>query len=270
MNRIINKSRLSALHAIGAVAFTLVAISASAQDTTTTHRNPGVSQYEANLRNAQIVYVEGNDLVLKLENGKVEHMIVPASEKFIIDGKEVTVKDLKSGTRLTQSVVTTTTPHYVKTVRVLKGKVWHVNAPGSLILTLPDGTNQLFKVPSNAKFIINGKPMTVFDLRKGMKIEATIITDSEHTVVEKTKTNFGYTPAPALPRMFDVLLIQPAPMPAAPQATVTAEHVDPPAEVASTLPGTASSLPLFGLLGSLGIVSSLGLGMARKFAANKA
>jgi len=270
MNRTFSKSRLSALRALGAVALTLVAVGASAQDTTTTHRNPGVSQYEANLRNAKIVYVEGNDLVLKLENGKVEHMIVPASEKFIIDGKEVSVNDLKAGTKLTQTVVTTTTPHYVKTVRVLKGKVWHVNAPGSLILTLPDGTNQLFKVPANAKFIIDGKTMTVFDLRKGMKIEATIVTDSEHTVVEKTKTNFGYTPPPALPRMFDVLLIQPVPMPPAPEATVTAEHVDPPTQVASTLPGTASSLPLFGLLGGLGVVSSLGLGLARKFAAGKA
>lgn len=268
MNRFIKNTHLSALHLLGAVALTLVAPLASAQDTTTTHRNPGVSQYQADVRNAQIVYVEGNDLVLKLKDGKVEHLVVPSNEKFTIDGKELTVSQLKPGTRLTQTVVTTTTPHYVKTIRVLKGKVWHVNAPGSIILSLPDNTNHLYKVPSHAKFFVNGKPMTVFDVRKGMTLEATIVTDEEHSVVEKTKSNFGYAPPPTIQPLFDVLLIQPAPLPKPLNATVTAEHADPPSEMAS-LPETGSSLPLAGALGLLSLGSSFGLGLARKRATSK-
>jgi hypothetical protein len=269
MKRFMKDTRLSALHLLGAVALTMVAASASAQDTTTTDRRPGVSQYQAAVRNAQIVYVEGNNLVLKLEDGKIEHLVVPFNEKFIIDGKDLTVSQLKAGTKLTQTVVTTTTPQYVKTIRVLKGKVWHVNAPGSIILTLPDGTNQLYRVPSHAKFFVNGQPKTVFDVRKGMTIEATIVTDEEHTVVEKTKSSFGYTPPPMIEPLFDVLLIQPAPLPSPVTATVTAEHADPPSDIASALPETASSLPLTGALGLLSVASSLGLGLARKRATGK-
>ena len=55
MNRYITKTRIAALHLLGAAAFTLVAAGASAQDTTTTDRHPGVSQYQATVRNAQIV-----------------------------------------------------------------------------------------------------------------------------------------------------------------------------------------------------------------------
>lgn len=267
MNRIVSKTRLPALHVLSAVALALVAAGASAQDTTTADRRPGVSQYDAKVRNAQIVYVEGNDLVLRLEDGKVEHLVVPSNEKFLIDGRELTVNQLKSGTMLTQTIVTTTTPHYVKTIRVLKGKVWHVNAPGSVIISLPDGTNHLYKVPSHAKFFVNGNPKTVWDLRKGMKLEATIVTDEEQTVVEQAKSNFGYAPPPT-PMFVDVLLIQPMPAPVT--ASVTAEHVDPPSEMASTLPGTASATPLFGLMGLLGIASWFGLGLARKFARIKA
>lgn len=269
MNRIMKTPRLSALPLLGAVALTLVSAGASAQDTTTTHRNSGVSRYQADVRNAQIVYVEGNDLVLKLEDGKVEHMVVPSNEKFMIDGQHLTVDQLKAGTKLTQTVVTTTTPHYVKTIRVLKGKVWHVNAPGSIILTLPDGTNQRYEVPSHAKFNVNGKPKSVFDVKKGMTLEATIVTDEEQTVVEKSKSTLGYAPAPTIQPLFDVLLIQPAPMPQPVNASVTAEHADSPAEMASALPETASSLPLAGALGLLGIASSFGLGWARKRATSK-
>lgn len=264
MNRFMKNTRLSALPLLGAVALTLVAPGVSAQDTTTTHHNSGVSRYQADVRNAQIVYVEGNDLVLKLEDGKVEHMVVPSNEKFIIDGQELAVSQLKAGTKLTQTVVTTTTPHYVKTIRVLKGKVWHVNAPGSIILSLPDGTNQLYKVPSHAKFNVNGKQKSVFDVKKGMTLEATIVTDEEENVVEKSKSTLGYAPAPTIEPLLDVLLIQPTHMPQAINASVTAEHVDPPTEMAATLPETASSLPLAGALGLLSIASSLGLGLARK------
>ena len=246
----------------------LASLGAVAQDTTTTSVRRGESSLETNVRNGEIVYVEGNDLVLKLEDGKVEHLIVPSSEKFTIDGREVTVSDLKAGTRLTQTITTTTTPHYVNTVRILKGTVWHVTPPGSVILTLPDRTNQLFKVPEHAKFSINGKPMTVFDLRKGMKLEATIVTDEPQTVVASNKTTVGQ--APATPPLLGVLLIRKSAPITQEVATaeetpssVTAEHAD-------TLPNTASNFPLFGLLGMLGIGSALGLGTIRKRAGVKA
>jgi hypothetical protein len=245
--------------ALGALAFGIGAVSAWAQDTTTTAIRHGDPTLETTVKNAEIVYVEGNDLVLKLEDGKVEHLVVPSNEKFTIDGKELTVNELKSGTKLTQTITTTTTPRYVNTVRTLKGKVWHVNAPGSVIVRLPDNTNHLYKVPSHAVFTVNGQKKTVFDLRKGMKFEATIVTDEPQRVVEYSKANVGQAPKPATPPLLGVLLIQKAEPMQEVASNVTAEHVD-------TLPETASPLPLVGGLGLLGIISSLGMGAVRKLA----
>jgi len=252
--------RLSVRHSALFAVLAMASLGARAQDTTTTSVRPGEPAFESNVRNAEIVYVAGNDIVLKLESGKIEHMVVPSSEKFNIDGREVAVNDLKAGTKLTQTITTASTPRYVKTVRILKGKVWHLNKPSSVILTLPDGTNQVFKVPSHATFTIDGQKKTVFDLKKGMTLEATIVTDEPQSVVSLSKSNVGQIPAPITPPLLGVLLIQrAAPSIEEVASNVTAEHVD-------TLPSTASSLPLVGLLGMLGIGSALGLGIIRKSA----
>jgi hypothetical protein len=259
MNHANNNTRFTKRLALGVLAFGIGGASAWAQDTTTTAFRHGDPVLETNVKNAEIVYVEGNDLVLKLADGKVEHLVVPSNEKFSIDGKEVTVSELRSGTKLTQTITTTTTPRYVNTVRTLKGKVWHVNAPGSVIVQLPDHTNHLYKVPSHAIFTVNGQKKTVFDLKKGMKFEATIVTDEPQRVVEYSKANVGQAPKPATPALLGVLLIQKAEPMQEMASSVTAEHVD-------TLPETASPLPLVGGLGLLGIFSSLGMGAVRRLA----
>jgi hypothetical protein len=244
--------------AASAFAFAMVAIGTWAQDTSTTTVQHGAPSFETQVRNAEVIYVEGNDLVLKLESGKVEHLVVPDSDKFTIDGQEVSVHELVRGTKLTQSITTSTTPRYVNTVRTIEGQVWHVNTPKSVIVRLPDNSHQIYTVPNHAKFIVNGQPKTVFDLRKGMKIKATIVTDDTHTVIEQSKAVTGEAPIPqALPREVGVLLFLAA---AQPEAPVAAEQT----EIASTLPKAASLLPLAGLLGVLAVVLSLGLAMVRQ------
>ena len=205
---------------------------AAAQDSTVTTITHGQPSFETKVKNAEIVYVEGNDLVLKLENGRVEHLIVPDSDKFTIDGREVTVQELVPGTKLTQTITTTTTPHYVNSVRTIEGKVWHVNAPTSLILSLPDNKNQIFDVPSHAKFTIDSKEKTVFDLRKGMKIKATVVTDEEYTVVEQTKLAYGQAQPISMPREVGMLLFLPAQHP---EPTLASAE-----QPARTLPETGS------------------------------
>jgi hypothetical protein len=228
------------------------------QDTSTTTVQRGESTFDTQVRNAEVVYVEGNDLVLKLEDGKVEHLVVPDSDKFTINGSDVTVHELTSGTKLTQTITTTTAPHYVTTIRTLKGKVWHVNPHASTVfLTLLDNTNQSYQIPNHAKLMIGGQPKTVFDLRRGMQIEATIVTDDTHTVTERSKSVVGQAPAPpATPRELGLLLFfQPKPAPA---MVASAE------QPASTLPKTGTLLPLLGLLGGLAVATSLGLGAVRQ------
>jgi sortase A len=234
---------------------TLAFGTAAAQDSTVTTITHGQPSFSTQVKNAEIVYVEGNDLVLKLENGRVEHMVVPDSDKFTIDGKEVSVSELVPGTKLTQTITTATTPRYVNSVRTIEGKVWRVNSPKSLILTLPDNKNQVFNVPNQVKFTIDGAERTVFDLKKGMMIKATIVTDEEHTVVEQTKMAYGQVPRINPPREVGVLLFL------VPQQQVTLASAEQPAQV---LPETGSSLPLMGLLGTLAIAMSAAIGVARR------
>ncbi len=240
-----------------AILLALVAFgAAAAQDSTVTTIAHGQPSFDTQVKNAEIVYVEGNDLVLKLENGRVEHLVVHDSDRFTIDGKQVSVHELVPGTKLTQTITTTTTPRYVNSVRTIEGKVWHANAPKSLILTLPDNKNQVFNVPNDAKFTIDGKEKTVFDLKKGMKIKATIVTDEEHTIVESNKVAFGQAPQITMPRATGVLLFL---TPSQPQVTLAS--AEQPAEI---LPETGSSLPLVGLMGTLAIAMSLGLWAVRR------
>lgn len=205
-----NIQRFSTRRAMGALAFSMAALMAVAQDTTTKTVLHGVPSFKTEVRNAKIVYVEGNDLVLKLENGKVEHLVVPSDEKFTINGQDVTVSGLTAGTTLTQSIITKTTPRYVNTVRTIKGKVWHVNYPTSVIVTLPDNSNVIYNVPDHATFNIHNQPRPMSYLRKGMDIEATIITDDTETVMQRDKSSVGQTAAPETPPLEGVLLIQPS------------------------------------------------------------
>jgi hypothetical protein len=269
MNRMNSTSRLLSRAVAGVFAFAVTAFgilspAVRAQDTSTTTVRHGESSFDTEVRNAQVVYVEGNDLVLKMEDGKIEHLVVPDSDRFTISGNEVSVHELTPGTKLTQTITTTTTPRYVTSVRTLKGKVWHVSPHRStVILTLPDGTNQSYTIPAHAKLTIGGTTKTAYDLRKGMNLEATVITDDTHTVVERNKSVVAELPAPPpTPREVGVLLFfQPAAAPeiAVPSAMVASNEVS-----ASTLPRTGSSLPLVGLLGGLALATSLGMGAVRK------
>ena len=76
-----------------------------------------------------------------------------------------------------------------------------------MILTLPDGTNHAYRFPSHAKVMIEGKQKTVFDLKKGMKIETTIVTDDSYTVIDRNKAVVGQAPPPpATPQEAGLLL----------------------------------------------------------------
>jgi LPXTG-motif cell wall-anchored protein len=159
------------------------------------------------------------------------------------------VHQLKVGTHLTQTVTTKTVPETVKTVRTIDGKVWYVNPPSMVILTLPDGTNKEYKVPKGQMFNIDGKQQSVFHLKKGMNVSATVVTEAPATVVTQNKLVAGVAPPSApppaqpMPETVDVLLIETSNP--APQPTQTAAAEPAP----KALPKTGSEWPLVGLLG---------------------
>ena len=228
----------------------MLSSSVKAQDTSSSTTQKDPSTYETQMRSGTVVYVSGNDLVVKGVNGEVKHFVVPDSQRFDVDGKQLSVHQLKPGTHLTRTITTKTTPTTVKTVRTIEGKVWYVNPPNKVILTLPGGTNKEYNIPKGQMFDIDGQQQSAFHLRKGMNISATVVTEEPVTYVSQSQSLTGVAPAatppPAqpMPETVAVLLIE-SPNPA-PQPTQTAAAEPAP----KALPKTGSELPLIGLLGS--------------------
>jgi len=61
---------------------------------------------------------------------------VPDTAKVTVEGKELTVHDLKPGMKLERTITSTSTPQTVTKVETVSGKVWHVNPPNTVVLTL--------------------------------------------------------------------------------------------------------------------------------------
>ena len=239
--------------ALCTLACALISAGVWAQDITTSTTQKGPSTYETVVRSGTVVYVSGNELLVKLSDGEVEDFVVSPTQTFTVDGKQVTIHDLKPGTHLTQTITTKTTPSVITTVRMIDGKVWHVNPPTYVILTLPDGTNKEYRVPKDQIFNVNGAKDTVFQLKKGMMVSATVVKEEPVTEVSQHKAVRGVTPKPQaqVPDTVDTLLVESSNP--APQPTQTAAAEPAP----QALPKTGSEWPLVGLLG----LGSLGAGM---------
>jgi len=211
--------------ALCTLACALISAGVWAQDIATSTTQKGPSTYETAVRSGTVVYVSGNELLVKLSDGEVEDFIVSPTQTFTVDGKQVTIRDLKPGTHLTQTITTKTTPSVITTVRTIDGKVWHVNPPTYVILTLPDGTNKEYRVPKDQIFNVNGAKDTVFQLKKGMMVSATVVKEEPVAEVSEHKAVRGVTPKSQaqVPDTVDTLLVESSQQPAQPtQTTQTA------------------------------------------------
>lgn len=227
------------------------AMGAWAQDTSRTEvtQEPATTQSET--VSGTVVYVSGDDLVVKLDSGEVKEYHVAPGATALADGKEITIKDVQPGMKLQKTITTVTTPTYVQTIRTIKGRVWHVSPPDMVILTLPEGNKQ-YRIPQGQKFNIDGEEKTAWDLRKGMNVSATVITTVPSTQIEMAKSVTGKMPAPATPPAQGALLVE------EPKAPVQQAAAGAPA-----LPKTASIFPLLGVWGLLLVGASFALRMVR-------
>lgn len=140
-------------------------------------------------------------------------------------------------------------------MKSVTGKVWFVNPPSTVILTMEDGKNQEFKIPNGQKFNVDGQMVDAWGLKKGMNVNATKVVETPTTVVAQRAKVTGEMPPPPPPPPADVPIL-------------VVEEVAVPVQVAQdqppALPKTGSELPLVGLLGLLSLATSLGLRTARK------
>lgn len=250
--------------------FCLTVITVGILATCFTRPMSGQATTKTEVRSGTVVYVSGNDVVVKLDDGTVKHVVVPDSATAEVDGKTIGVHDLKPGMHLTKTITTTTTSENVRTVRTVTGRVWMVNAP-YVIVTLANGQNKQYKVPEGTKFNVGGEEMTVFDLKKGMNLSATVVTTTPtETVSQESKVGgtgpveAKAAPKPATPPIVGVLLIEePKPAPTTVASNEAPAAAPTPEPKPASLPKTASSVPLFGLIGLTALSAGLALRIRR-------
>ncbi|MBW2524833.1 MAG: hypothetical protein JRI23_11685 [Deltaproteobacteria bacterium] len=196
----------------------------------------------------KVLHVEGNNLVVEMSDGSIREFDVQEGFKFDIDGVPTATEDLKPGTMLTATVTTTEEEHVVMHEEVRNGKLLE-KVGQTLIVRTDSGEVKKFKnVSGDYTFYVDGKEMTVFELKPGMNLSAHIVHESVETVSEREVQAMGTAPAAPAPA--------PAPKPAPAPA---------PAYTSSTLPSTGSQLPLVGLTGLVLLVLGIGLGIIRRF-----
>ena len=83
------------------------------------------------------------------------------------------------------TVITTTQPVTERTTTVTNGTVWYASGD-YVVLTLANGETRDYTVPPLVPFMVDGKPATVKDLKKGMRVSAT-------KIVEQPKAEFSTT-----------------------------------------------------------------------------
>jgi len=165
-----------------------------AQTKSTAQKTKGSVHVESTRMTGVVDWVQGNTLVAKMQpNGDYRVFIVPPDRQFEIDGQIKHVGDIKRGTVLTATVLTTTQPVTVRTTSVLNGTVAWVQG-NYVVLTLDNGENHEYQVPASFKFVVEGKPASVSELKQGMKVSATKIVEEPHTEFSSKMVVTGTSP----------------------------------------------------------------------------
>ena len=123
---------------------------------------------------ATVVYVSGNDLLIKATDGRLLNYSVPAGYQFTIASGKVALKDLKAGAVLTGPVATGSEPLIIGHVETVKVKVYVARPPDTVTLILSDGS-QDFVVPAGTMFAVNGAAVALSALKRNDEVEATLL-----------------------------------------------------------------------------------------------
>ena len=204
----------------------------------------------------QIIAVDGNQLVVRLPEGTRE-LTVPDDFRFNIDGKMLSVQELKPGMAGTATITTRTTVTPVTVTEVKNGTV--MQATGTTIIVRTDEGMKSFSQSDidkrGVKIMREGKPAQISDFRANDRLSATIITTKPPRVLTEREVQATLArssePAPA-PNA--------APAPAAPSPSAAATSGAAP----KTLPKTASRLPVLVLTGLASLAVGLVLTVRRR------
>ena len=94
---------------------------------------------------------------------------------------------------LTAAVTTTETPLVKRTTTITKGRlVW--SSPTTIVATLENGENRQYTVPPGFKFTVEGKQLGTEELRPGMILTGTNVTEEPVTLITEQTVVYGTEP----------------------------------------------------------------------------
>ena len=237
---------------MAALGVCLVAVAGVSAQTTTTSQE--VKQF-------QVVSVDGNKVVVKGAQGTQE-ITVPPDFQLTVDGKPVTVQELKPGMRGTARITTTTTVTPVSVTEVKNGEV--LQRTGSSIIVRGEKGIQMFTEGDvekrGVKILRDGRPIAFTELNAGDRLSATIITEKPPRVMTERQVQAALSSpasAAATPGA-------PASRPTSGTTAAAPAGSTGTAAPARTLPKTASVWPMVGLGGGAAMLAGLMLTIARR------
>ena len=163
---------------------------AQAQSTTTSE----VNKFE-------ILAVDGNNLVVRNEKGTHEY-VVPDDFRFTVDGKKLSVKELKPGMKGTATVTTKTTITPVTVTEIKEGTVVSATTYTATVRS-SEGVRRFTQSELDdrgVQILKEGRIIRIRDLRQGDQITATIFSKAPPVVLTETEVQTTLAAAaPATP-----------------------------------------------------------------------
>ena len=206
-----------------------------AQTTTTT----AVNKFE-------IIAVDGNNLIVRNEKGTHEY-VVPDDFRFTVDGKKLSVKELKPGMKGTATITTKTTVWPVTVTEIKEGTV--VSATDySVNVRSAEGVRRFTQEQLDdrgVQILKDGRIVRIRDLRKGDQINATFISKEPPVAVTETEVQATLAQPAASPPPAAAAPAQPAPAQVAAQTATPPPASAEPAKAAPAQPPAAGGTPWF-------------------------
>jgi hypothetical protein len=213
----------------------------------------------------EVISVQGHQLVVSLPEGTKE-ITVPDNFRFTVNGKQLSVSELRPGMKGMATITTTTTSTPVTVTEIKNGTVAY-SAGSTIIVRTDDGIKSFTQGEIDkrgVKIMRAGKPAQISDFRQGDKLSATIITSMPPKVVTEQEVNAELSSAGGGSGGGTAARASGTASSSGSAGSASSGNLASSAHPARTLPKTASQLPAFELTTFAALAIGLGLTIGRR------